>query len=87
MMRRDLILNNMKDKIEFYVGILPRDKNKLDELIHNLNEDSDQKFFVEHLSTFDDPEGYLNYTLRGSWDSYKCFLDQKFIKSLEHYEE
>ena len=77
----------MKNKIDFYVGIIPRDKAKLDELIHSLNEDSDQKFFVEHKNTFDDPDGYLNYVLNGTWDAYKCFQNQPFIKSLEHYEE
>lgn len=78
----------MENKIiEFYVGIIPRDKSKLDEFIHMLNEDSDQKFFIEHTSTFDDPDGYLNHTLKGTWEAYKCFLNQPFVKSLEHYEE
>ena len=77
----------MKDRIDFYVGIIPRDKHKLDELIFTLNEDSDQKYFIENKNSFDDPDGYFTYILTGTWDAYKCFLNQPFIKSLNHYEE
>jgi hypothetical protein len=77
----------MKDKIEFYVGIIPKDKDKLEELICTLNEDADQKFFVEKKYTFDDPDGYFTYAIIGSWEAYECFMNQAFIKSLNHYEE
>jgi hypothetical protein len=53
-----------------------------------LNEDTDEKFHVELINEYDDPEGYYTYTIRGSWEAYKCFLDRAdFVKSLNHYEE
>ena len=75
------------NKIEFYVGIVPRDKDKLSGFIKTLNEGENENLFVEHTSTFDDPDGYLCHTIKGTWEAYKCFMEQPFLKSLEHYEE
>ena len=50
-------------------------------------EDSDQKYFVEVINEYDDPDGYYTYQLRGSWEAYKCFLGRPFVKSLSHDEE
>lgn len=81
----------MRDRIDFYVGIVPKDKSKLMEFVNILNEDSDPKFQVFIKNEFDDPEGYYNFVINGTWESYQCFLDEcgkvSFIKSLTHYEE
>jgi hypothetical protein len=75
-------------KINFYVGILPEDENHFWSIIHNLNEaDTDLKFEAVVLNKFDDPDGYLSFTVFGSWDAYKCFANDTLIKSLEHFEE
>ena len=77
----------MLNKIHFYAGIIPSDGKILKEFINNLIEDSDQKYFVEIIKEYDDPEGYYTYQLRGSWEAYKCFLNRPFIKSLSHDED
>lgn len=76
----------MKNKIYFYVGIIPSDEKNLREYISNMIEDSDQKYFVEIIKEYDDPNGYYTYQLRGTWEAYKCFLNVSFIKSLSHDE-
>jgi hypothetical protein len=77
----------MLNKIHFYVGIIPTEEKNLKEFINNLIEDSDQKYFVEIINEYDDPNGYYTYQLRGSWEAYKCFLNRPFIKSLSHDED
>jgi hypothetical protein len=77
----------MKDKIYFYVGIIPSDEKDLKEFINDMIEDSDLKYFVEVINEYDDPDGYYTYQLRGSWEAYKCFLGRPFVKSLSHDEE
>jgi len=75
-------------KIEFYVGILPEDHTKLMDLVHSLNEsDADQKYHADIVNDYPDPFGYHKYTIRGSWDCYRCFMGNGFVKSLEHFEE
>ena len=77
----------MLNKIHFYVGIIPSEEKNLKEFINNLIEDSDQKYFVEIINEYDNPNGYYTYQLRGSWEAYKCFLNRPFIKSLSHDED
>jgi AAA+ ATPase superfamily predicted ATPase len=77
----------MKDKIYFYVGIIQSDKMDLNEFINNMIEDSDQKYFVEVMKEYEDPQGYYTYQLRGSWEAYKCFMNRPFVKSLTHDED
>ena len=77
----------MLNNIHFYVGIIPSEEKNLKEFINNLIEDSDQKYFVEIINEYDDPNGYYTYQLRGSWEAYKCFLNRPFIKSLSHDED
>jgi len=48
----------MKDKIYFYVGIIPEDGVILKEFINNMIEDSDQRYFVEVVNEYDDTHGY-----------------------------
>jgi hypothetical protein len=78
-------------KFDFYVGIIPEDREKFMQLVNLLNEDSDQNFHIFLKNEFDDPDGYYTFAINGTWDSYKCFLDEckegKFIKSLTHYED
>jgi hypothetical protein len=77
----------MKNKIYFYVGIIPSDENELKEFINNMIEDSDQRYFVEVINEYDDTHGYYTYQLRGTWEAYKCFMKRPFVKSLSHDEE
>jgi hypothetical protein len=75
------------ERITFYVGILPEDKQELLSFVSDLNEDSDHKFYASIEGTFDDPHGYFEYVIKGTWDCYKCFFNRSFVKSLNHYEE
>jgi hypothetical protein len=76
------------DPILFYVGIIPEDSPTFFNFIHSLNEDDvDQKFNSHILKEFDDLNGYYNYLIKGTWEAYKCFIGQAFVKSLEHFEE
>ncbi len=77
----------MKNKIYFYVGIIPSDEKDLREFISNMIEDSDQKYFVEIINHYDDPDGYYTYQLRGSIEAYKCFIGRPFVRSLSHDQE
>ena len=77
----------MKDKIYFYVGIIPEDGVILKEFINNMIEDSDQRYFVEVVNEYDDTHGYYTYQLKGTWEAYKCFMNRPFVKSLSHDEE
>jgi hypothetical protein len=78
----------MMEKIHFYVGIDTTQESDFKSFVYMLNEDTDEKFHVELINEYDDPEGYYTYTIRGSWEAYKCFLDRAdFVKSLNHYEE
>jgi hypothetical protein len=74
-------------RITFYVGILPEDSQELLSFVSDLNEDSDPKFAASVQGTFDDPHGYFEYAIKGTWESYKCFMNRSFVKSLNHYEE
>jgi len=79
-------------KISFYVGIIPKDESKFKEFVHVMNEDSDENYSAFIQSEFNDPEGYYNYQIIGSWKAYECFLAEtsipgSFVKSLVHYEE
>jgi hypothetical protein len=75
-------------KINFYVGIWPISEHHFWDTIHNLNEgDSDTKFEAVVVSKFDNPDGYLTFTVRGTWDAYNCFLNDPYVKSIEHFEE
>jgi len=74
--------------IEFYIGIIPEDQQLLLNLLYSLNEDDvDPNYNAHILKEFDDPHGYYNYVIRGTWKSYKCFIGKPFVKSLEHFEE
>lgn len=77
----------MSKRIEFYVGIDKKDEPRLMDFVYSLNEDSDEKFHTHVWENQDDPYGYYTYRLSGTWESYKCFQGQGFVKSLEHFEE
>lgn len=64
---------------EFYVGVLPEDKQKLLDFIEGLKSD------IKIKSEFDDPDGYYSFTLEGSVDAYDYFVGKDFVKSLEHF--
>jgi hypothetical protein len=74
-------------KFYFYVGIDKKEESKLLDFVHSLNEDSDERYYTHIWEGVDNPSGYHTYKLMGTWDSYKCFLNRPFIKSIEHFEE
>lgn len=78
---------NKMEKITFYVGIDPKDEQELRAFVHSLNEDSDEKYFASIEGTFDDPHGYYEFVMYGTWECYKCFIGVPFVKSLNHYED
>lgn len=75
------------EKILFYVGINPIDEQTLRTFVYSLNEDADEKYYASIEGTFDDPHGYYEFVIRGTWECYRCFQGQSFVKSLTHYEE
>ena len=75
------------ESITFYVGILPEDKAELLSFVSSLNEEEDPKTFALIQGTVDDPYGYFEYAIKGTWDCYKLFADRNFVKSINHYEE
>ena len=79
-------IKNM-EKIIFYVGILPEDSQVLLSYISSINEDVNENESATIEGTFDDPHGYFEYVIKGTWDCYHRFLGKPFVKSLSHYEE
>lgn len=78
-------------KMEYYVGILPEDREQFESTVEFLNDNPDWKWHVKVISEFDDPEGYYTFQIEGTPDSYRHFLrkahDEGFVKSLNHYED
>ena len=74
---------------DYYVGVLPEDKEAFLAIVKNLNESEDIRQHVEVKGEFDDPNGYYSYTVHGTWVSYDVFLQLAGnpIKSIEHFEE
>ena len=66
-------------KIDFYAGVNKEDESKLLELAKSLN--------ATVGIPYDDLHGYYTFKLKGSWDDYRIFQKQTFVKSLTHYEE
>jgi hypothetical protein len=83
----------MKNRFEFYVGIIPEDEEKFFDYIDILNYDSSTRYpVVEVLSCFDDPNGYFTLVVKGDLVAYSKFYknteeDINWVKSLYHYEE
>ena len=75
------------DRITFYVGILPEDTQVLLTYISSINEGVDEKHSAIVEGSFDDPGGYFEYTIKGKWDCYRRFMNKRFVKSLNHYQE
>ena len=67
--------------VEYYVGVLPEDKQKLLNFIKELNAG------IEVRGEFDDPDGYYSFTLVGDVSTYDMFMGVDFIKSLENFWE
>ena len=78
-------------RMEYYVGILPEDREKLVAAIEFLNDNPNYRWQVKVLSEFDYPDGYYTFQMEGTPDSYRHFLrhanEEGFVKSLNHYEE
>lgn len=71
----------------YEVGVLLPDRPKFWEFVFNLNEDSDEMYHINVRAEFDDPDGYYVYFVQGTSESYKCFLEAAFVKSLVAYGE
>ena len=63
--------------IEYFVGILPEDRQKLLDFIQDLD--------IKIKGEFDDPGGYYSFTLEGEMNTYDKFIGKDFVKSLEHF--
>ena len=79
-------------KMEYYVGILPEDREKFESSVEFLNDNPSYKWHVKVINEFNDPHGYYTFQLEGTPDSYRHFLrnanmEDGFVKSLEHFEE
>ena len=76
------------DRIQFYVGINTKDYVLFESLTSKMNhENSESKFNVDLVNKYEDPYGYEIYVLTGTWDAYRCFINEPFVKSLEHFED
>jgi len=64
---------------EFYVGVLPEDRQKLLDFIEELKSD------IKIKGEFDDPHGYYSFIIEGEMSTYSNFLEKDFVKSLEHF--
>lgn len=72
--------------IIFYVGVLPDERSSLINHLNGFNE-SQNKSVAKINGSFDDPGGYYEYVIEGTWDAYQSFMNLSFVKSLNHYEE
>lgn len=77
------------EKIDYYIGINLIDIDKLIEFMSVLNTDIDVKLHITVMNTYDDPHGYYTFCIRGTWESYKRFLnnEESWVKSVNHFEE
>lgn len=80
-----------KNKIEYYVGILPENRSEFEDFFENLNSQGEWDLDCKIISEFDDPNGYYTFHISGRWPSYFEFSNNArsggFVKSLYHYEE
>jgi hypothetical protein len=82
----------MSRTFEFYVGIDPEQKDEFHDYVDYINEES-ENFKLKVIGSFDDPESYFTYIVKGNWDLYRMFSnksrskDFSWIKSLYHYED
>jgi len=76
----------MELKITFYIGVNHEDRDKFMTLYNQLNESALYRMIIS--GQYDNPRGYHTYIIRGTWSTYKKFLDGPgFIKSVEHFED
>ena len=72
------------EHITFYIGILPKDRVEFFELFKSFNTNNQ----MDILDEFDSPYDYYTFTIHGTWEDYKKFLNgPSIIKSVEHFEE
>jgi hypothetical protein len=80
-------------KIEYYVGINPDDREKFEDYVDYLNSEGDWKLKTKIIHEYDDPHGYYTFVIQGTWESYKRFLqngtseDISWVQSLNHFED
>lgn len=67
--------------VEYYVGVLPEDRQRLLDFIKELNAG------IVVKAEFDDPDGYYSFTLVGDVSTYDRFIGIDFVKSLENFWE
>lgn len=75
--------------IEYFIGILPEDKQKLLDFVEKYNNESNSlsRQKIDIRSEWDDPHGYYTFGIVSDWVSYDEFGKQSFVKSREHFEE
>lgn len=76
-------------RIDYYIGIIPEDADRFKSFVEDLNSSLNDDLHIEIKSEYDDPYGYYTYVIKGTWSSYRAFLNKtnEFIKSVEHFEE
>ena len=71
--------------MEYFIGVLPNDRQVAKDFIEELNSIKDSKINIK--GEYDDPDGYYTFVLDGTIESYDLFMNQPFIKSLENFWE
>lgn len=73
-------------KLTFYVGVCLDDRDAFMKLFNEINESALYRMII--TGQYNNIRGYHTYSIRGTWSSYKKFLDGPgFIKSVEHFED
>jgi hypothetical protein len=63
--------------VEYFVGILPEDRQIFLNYIQELD--------IKIKGEFDDTHGYYCFVIEGEMSTYSNFLEKDFVKSLEHF--
>lgn len=80
-------------RFEYFVGVLPEDKQRLQDMLTQLTEISEPSMKIKKLYEFDDPNGYYTWAVEGTEANYSMFLsmtrhgEASFIKSINHYQQ
>ena len=60
--------------INFYAGIDPVNESDFKDILSTMNGCNDNRYHVDIVGEYDDPDGYYTYMLRGGSESYNYFL-------------
>ena len=74
--------------VDFYVGVLPEDRQRFVDFTHILSEsDVDHRYKIYIKGEYNNPNGYFTFSVRGTWADYRLTSGQDFVKSIEHFED